>query len=649
MGSCILIVEMRVHATALGCQHSRTKDCADHLFFGNETKWRFSLAPFPAHPRFAPVSYTVFARKYRPKTFADVLGQDHVVRTLQNAISQNRLAQAYLFVGPRGTGKTSTARIFAKALNCTGGPKMDFDPDEPVCVEIAEGRSLDVLEIDGASNNGVEQVRELREQVHFAPAQGQFRIFYIDEVHMLSTAAFNALLKTLEEPPPHVKFIFATTEAHKILPTILSRCQRFDLRRIATNIIADHLLHIATLENVKLDRLAAHAIARGADGGMRDAQSMLDQLVAFCGAHIQEEDVMHIFGFTSQETVANLSDKILRNRTPDALSELHAQAESGKDLSKLLADLIFHFRNVLVYQVDPAVAMKELPPEMAGLMETQSKLVSNDKLMNLLDQFAEVEAGMRWAPNKRLCFEIGIIKASQTLSESTLNDIILALNGALGNAPQVSLPAALPMSEPVVAQRVTAPTAAAAAPEKVAAPISTPPPAAVPVPKVEPIPAAKMDPENGIALWAAALDEIDRTMPLTSSWAAAGVFHEIKGSKFVVYFHPDHAIECESIQRPSTKTEIESILKKLCGRDFDLVPAVSSSVVIAPPTPDPVEQIPEVAPEPVPEPEPVKPPEPAKKAAPVDDEKARQAQIEAEFRNDPFIREALDLFEAKIQ
>jgi len=206
------------------------------------------------------VSYQVFARKYRPKTFDDVLGQDHVVRTLRNAIAQKRLAHAYLFVGPRGTGKTSTARILAKALNCTAGPKADFDPDEDVCVEIAEGRSLDVLEIDGASNNGVEQVRDLRESVRFAPTRGQFKIFYIDEVHMLSNAAFNALLKTLEEPPPHVKFIFATTEANKILPTILSRCQRFDLRPIPTETIAKHLSHIASEEGIQLDETAAWAL-----------------------------------------------------------------------------------------------------------------------------------------------------------------------------------------------------------------------------------------------------------------------------------------------------------------------------------------------------------------------------------------------------
>ena len=239
-----------------------------------------------------PMSYQVIARKYRPQRFSEVVGQEHVTQTLANAIAQGRIAHAYLFVGPRGTGKTTIARIFAKCLNCTGGPTVDYDDADPRCQEITDGRSLDVLEIDGASNNGVEQVRELRDTCKYAPATAKFKIYIIDEVHMLTTAAFNALLKTLEEPPAHVKFMFATTEPEKVLATILSRCQRFDLRRIPAALIVRQLGQIAAQEKVKIDDAALYAIARGADGGMRDAESTLDQLISFCGETIAEEDVL---------------------------------------------------------------------------------------------------------------------------------------------------------------------------------------------------------------------------------------------------------------------------------------------------------------------------------------------------------------------
>ena len=319
------------------------------------------------------MSYQVFARKYRPQTFDDLVGQAHVTRTLKNAVEQNRLAHAYLFVGPRGIGKTSTARILAKALNCVKGPTVMPCGVCDSCKEITGGNSLDVLEIDGASNNGVEQVRELRENVRYAPAKGKFKIYIIDEVHMLTSAAFNALLKTLEEPPPHVKFIFATTEPQKVLPTILSRCQRFDLHRIPANLIADHLQFIAGKEKITLEPAAAHAIARGAEGGLRDAESMLDQLVAFCGKTIAEPDVLNVFGFTSEQTVTDFTDKILRGATAEAIGLLHEQSEIGKDMMKLASDLISYLRDLLVYKVKPEALAEDTSPELQKSLESQAQ------------------------------------------------------------------------------------------------------------------------------------------------------------------------------------------------------------------------------------------------------------------------------------
>src|SRR3989449_939961 len=357
------------------------------------------------------MSYQVIARKYRPQRFSDVIGQEHVTQTLSNAIHQNRIAHAYLFCGPRGTGKTTIARIFAKCLNCAGGPKVDFDDNDPRCQEIAEGRSLVVLEIDGASNRGIDEIRELRETAKFAPASSKFKIYIIDEVHMLTKEAFNALLKTLEEPPSHVKFMFATTEPEKVLPTILSRCQRFDLRRIPVALIVQHLGHIAKQENVQIDEAALHAIARGADGGMRDAECALDQLISFCGEKIAEEDVLSMFGLTAQSQILALSGAVLKGDSETVLRELNDLSKHGKDLGRLLADLLSHLRNLLIYQVSKGdLRLLEVSEAEGASLKTDSALISTDSLTRVMEVLTDFESRLREAASKKIFIEVALLK-----------------------------------------------------------------------------------------------------------------------------------------------------------------------------------------------------------------------------------------------
>ena len=398
------------------------------------------------------MSYQVIARKYRPQRFSDVVGQEHVTRTLGNAIAQSRVAHAYLFVGPRGTGKTTIARIFAKCLNCVDGPKVDFPDDDPRCQEITEGRSLDVLEIDGASNRGIEEIRELRETVKYAPASGKFKIYIIDEVHMLTKEAFNALLKTLEEPPAHVKFMFATTEAEKVLPTILSRCQRFDLRRIPAALITKHLAHIAGLEKVKIDGAALEAIARGAEGGMRDAESTLDQLISFCGDKIEEADVLSMFGLAAQSQIMELTRAVLAGEAETSLRELNALARQGKDLGRLVSDLLNHFRNLLIYQVSNGdLGMLEVSEAEAASLAKQSSGVASDALTRVMEVLSECEMRLREAASKKTLIEVALLKAIEARQAVSLDSVLQQLQSlrrgaAAGGVQPVVVAPARPVS-----------------------------------------------------------------------------------------------------------------------------------------------------------------------------------------------------------
>jgi len=397
------------------------------------------------------MSYQVLARKYRPQRFSDVVGQEHVTRTLAQAIQQNRIAHAYIFCGPRGTGKTTIARIFAKCLNCTNGPRVEFDDADPKVIEITEGRSMDVLEIDGASNNSVEQVRDLRETVKYAPASSRFKIYIIDEVHMLSSSAFNALLKTLEEPPPHVKFFFATTDPEKVLPTILSRCQRFDLRRIPAVLIVQQLARIAKAEGVEVEEAALQAIARGCDGGMRDAESALDQLISFCGNKIVEADVLSMYGLTAQAQLLAMAGAILQGDAVTALRELDAASQAGKDLGRLVGDLLRHFRNLLIFQVSKGDRnLLEVSEAELESMAPQLEGISPHTLTRIMEVLSECELQLREAASRKILIELALWKACQARHAVSLDAVLQQLQRlraeAATNAPSEAPSAPTPQT-----------------------------------------------------------------------------------------------------------------------------------------------------------------------------------------------------------
>jgi DNA polymerase-3 subunit gamma/tau len=410
----------------------------------------------------APQEYQVIARKYRPQAFGQVVGQDHIVRALRNAIEMKRLAHAYLFVGPRGIGKTTTARIFAMALNAPGGPSADFDPNHPVCREIAEGRHVDVREIDGASNNSVDQVRDLRDEVKYPPMSARYKVYIIDEVHMLTQQAFNALLKTLEEPPAHVKFIFATTDVHKVLPTILSRCQRFDLRRIPNELIVKQLGWIAEQEGVDIEPGALEALARFADGGLRDAESSLDQLIAFCGKRITEDDLVEVFGLPPFRAIAEVSDALLRGDAAAAWGVVSAQESQGKDLSRLLSDTLAHLRSLLVMQRAPRVLDRECGPEQRALLERQAAALPPGKVLRMVEQLSVYEARLKHTLAPKAQLEVAFAQVAEIAGEVEIDEILAALKGA-GTVPATGPGAAAPSVRPAPAAAVPATQAPAAA------------------------------------------------------------------------------------------------------------------------------------------------------------------------------------------
>lgn len=405
------------------------------------------------------MAYTVFALKWRPQDFESVVGQDHIVGTLKNAIQKNRLAHAYLFTGPRGVGKTSTARILAKALNCKEGPTVKPCQKCSSCLGINQGNSLDVIEIDGASNRGIDEIRALRENVKFSPTQGKYKVYIIDEVHQITPDGFNALLKTLEEPPEFVKFIFATTHPQKVMPTIISRCQRMDFRRITVIEIISQLEKIIREEKAAVDKEVLFAVAKSSDGSLRDAESILDQLVSFSQGSVSLKDAISVLGMVEQDVLFALTDKIIQKDPQGALKLFNEIIDDGKDPGVFLVNLIEHFRNLMVAKVSKAdTKLVDLPQEVCDRLFKQSQSLSLENIFSTFNILVSTQEMAKRLDSQRIPLEISLVrlaysrpagekpkspahrKEEQAHPEETVKDVV----------PEESAPAQIPKEHKTV-------------------------------------------------------------------------------------------------------------------------------------------------------------------------------------------------------
>lgn len=505
------------------------------------------------------MSYTVFALKWRPKNFDEIVGQDHITTQLKSAIEKDRLAHAYLFAGPRGVGKTSTARILAKALNCRQGPTAHPCGECPSCVEIAKGSALDVLEIDGASNRGIDEIRTLRENVKFAPAQGRFKVYIIDEVHQITTDGFNALLKTLEEPPEFVKFIFATTHAHKVPPTILSRCQRLDFRRISVMEIIGQLEKIVAAEKLKVDRDVLVAIARSSDGALRDAESVLDQLIAFAKDRVSHDDVISMLGLVEQAALFALTDRIIAHDAKGALELLNEIINQGKDMAVLLSNLIEHFRNLMVAKVAKADSeLIDLPQNICEKLMEQAAALSMEQIFGAFTVLMQAQDMARRLDSMRIPLEISLVRLCQPKQAVASAK---PLTAATHNSPP-SLARPAPQQAKPVAPAPTRPVQYKPAP-------SRPGTDAVREKPQEPRASAGMMTMDAVSLeavkegWQRMIEDVSRIKISVASYLNEGVPCDLNGNELTVVFPRNCSLHKETLEEKINRNLIENKLSEL--------------------------------------------------------------------------------------
>ena len=530
------------------------------------------------------MAYIALYRKWRPGTFGDLVGQEHISRTLSNALTSGRIGHAYLFSGPRGTGKTSTAKILAKALNCEHGPTPEPCGECPACKKINDGSSMDVFEIDAASNRGIDEIRDLRETVKFAPVDGRYKVYIIDEVHMLTTEAFNALLKTLEEPPAHVVFILATTEAHKVPPTIQSRCQRYDFKRITLEDIHGRLEKVVAEMGLKAEDEALSMIALQADGGLRDALSLLDQCSALADGELTAARVRQVLGLIGHDWIYKLTEAIYARKSQVALGVLADLLRDGKDLKQVLTELSLHLRSLMIYQAAGTLEQMDLYAEPDAVLQEQGKFFSAEEIMGMLKRLHEALTEIKWSPQPRITVEVALLALCNPAASGAVPQ---AAGPALDDGRLAQLEAKLSQMAAQLAAR----------PVAVAAPTGTGAPAAVrSAPAAQEIatrvamPAEPMTQEPAVPITASDAEVWDKLlmtlkernkMPIFACMNQ-GQFAGMSETQFYVKFK---GVLMADLAMRNYRTVLEAILLELTGRPLHMHCSGEDTPLMPPPKP----------------------------------------------------------------